>query len=61
MKQMVYFLVIFLTLAFAGTAAAGDSSFQRAQAKSYYDIATGHKYIKNSDATYSEYSKRVQQ
>jgi len=58
MKQMVIFLVIFLTLAFTGMALAGDSSYPPAQANAYFDIATGHKYIKNPDTTYSEYSKR---
>jgi len=58
MKQMVYFLVIFLTLAFTGAVSAGDYSFKPAQADAYFDIATGHKYIRNPDTTYSEYSKR---
>ncbi len=58
MKQMVYFLVIFITLTLTGAVSAGDSSLKPAQADSYFDIATGHKYIKNPDTTYSEYSKR---
>lgn len=58
MKLMVYFLVIFLTLTLSGIVTAGERSIQPAQANAYFDIATGHKYIKNPNATYSEYSKR---
>jgi hypothetical protein len=58
MKHMVYCLVFFLTLTFTGIALAGDFSLQPATADAYFDIATGHKYIKNKDTTYSEYSKR---
>ena len=57
MKQMVYFFIIFLTIAFTATVTAGEYSFQPAQANAYFDIATGHKYIKNLNTTYSEYAK----
>ncbi len=58
MKQRMFYLVLFLTIAFIGAAVAGEFSSQPATAKVYFDTATGHKYIKNQDATYAEYSKK---
>ncbi len=58
MKKTIYFLTIFISLTLVGSALAGDSNTKKATADAYYDIATGHKYIKNQDETYSEYSKR---
>ncbi len=58
MKKMIILLVIFLTPAVTGIVLAGGNSLNQAKADTYFDIATGHKYIKNTDNTYSEYSKR---
>ncbi len=50
-----FLFVFFLALTLTGTCLAGDLP---ATAGTYYDTATGHKYIQNEDQTYSEYSKR---
>ncbi|WDP92788.1 MAG: hypothetical protein HUN04_24930 [Desulfobacter sp.] len=58
MKYMVCFLGIIFIMACTTAVWAGDSPYPPASADGYYDIATGHKYIKNQDSTYTEYSKR---
>ncbi len=53
-----FLFVLFLALTLTGTCLAGDNSIRPATAGTYYDTATGHKYIQNKDHTYSEYSQR---
>ncbi len=37
---------------------AGETSPPSAAGDIYYDVATGHKYIKNTDHSYKEYSRK---
>lgn len=59
MKNSKLAIIIFLILGFVSYAFAGDSAQGNVTGNFYYDIATGHKYIKNPGTdTYREYSKR---
>lgn len=59
MKKLRSAIVIFFILGFVSYAFAGDTTKAKVTGNFYYDVATGHKYIKNPGAeTYKEYSKR---
>ncbi len=57
MKYFITSVTFFLTLALAANTFAFDHKKPVATGESYFDVATGHRYIKNSDATYKEYTK----
>ncbi len=58
MKTLITLITTFLVLVLAVNTFASDSKKPHATGESYFDVATGHRYIKNADATYREYSKR---
>lgn len=60
MKKLVLIsmCIIALSLAPAASLFGGDSGQPIVSGDAYFDTATGHKYIKNSNATYSEYSQK---
>ncbi len=60
MKKLVLIsmCIIVLSLGSAASVFGGDIGHPIVSGASYFDTATGHKYIKNSDSTYSEYSQK---
>lgn len=58
MKMSVFFAVTFLFLGVAASALCADSSTPVATGEAYFDIVTGHKYIRNDDGSYAEYNKK---
>ena len=58
MKMSVIFAVIFIFLGVAASASGADSSISVATGEAYFDIVTGHKYIRNDDGSYAEYNKK---
>lgn len=52
------FITIILALFVTVAAWSGAGSDSVATHDAYFDVATGYKYIKNSDHTYAEYSKK---
>ena len=55
---LISMCIIALSLAPAASLFGGDSGQPIVSGAVYFDTATGHKYIKNSNATYSEYSQK---
>ena len=55
-KGMIFFLVATLSL-YAFTA-WGSEVEKQASAEGYVDLVTMHRYIKNSDRTYDEYTRK---
>jgi hypothetical protein len=61
MNKLTAVIIIALILGFASHSFAGDKKHSAVTGNFYYDIATGHKYIKNPGTnTYREYSQRGQ-
>ncbi len=60
MKRMICLFFLFLIIGVISVAHAGNSKMEVAISDRYYDLATGHQYIKNQDGTYSEYSRKGQ-
>lgn len=59
MKKLMSAITISLILGFACHAFAGEETKGKVTGKFYYDIATGHKYIKNPGTdTYREFSQK---
>ena len=58
MKTLITLTTIFLALVLAMDTFASDYNKRQATGESYFDVATGHRYIKNADATYREYTKK---
>ncbi len=58
MKNLIALITTFLTLVLAVNTFASDYQKLHATGESYFDVATGHRYIKNSNDTYSEYTKK---
>ncbi|MCP4117497.1 MAG: hypothetical protein GY737_19305 [Desulfobacteraceae bacterium] len=58
MKKSFFIIIIFLFLGVAVSASDFDSSISIATGEAYFDIATGHKYIRNHDGSYTEYNKK---
>lgn len=56
MKTLFYFSLIAFLFVAAGPGFSQNHT--TATGKAYFDMATGHKYIQNSDNTYTEYSKK---
>ena len=61
MNKVTAIIIITLILGFVSHSFAGDKKYSAVTGNFYYDIATGHKYIKNPGTnTYREYSQRGQ-
>lgn len=59
MKGVIKVIIAVMgALLFIYGAAGAGSGKPTAVEEAYFDTATGHKYIKNSDTTYSEFSKK---
>ena len=58
MKQVLSLMALFMALSFVPVTFAGNHAPSKATADAYFDIATGHKYIRNQNITYTEYSKQ---
>ena len=58
MKFSIGFITLFVIVGFAATVFAGDGKRPIATGDAYFDKATGHRYIKNSETTYAEFSKK---
>ncbi len=58
MKKLFCFIIIFLFWGINTAAIGAESTKDMAMGEAYFDVATGHRYIKNSNTTYAEYSKR---
>ena len=59
MNKVIAIIIIDLILGFASHSFAGGKKYCAVTGNFYYDIATGHKYIKNPGThTYREYSQR---
>ncbi|MCG8637894.1 MAG: hypothetical protein MI863_28980 [Desulfobacterales bacterium] len=58
MKTIAAFIFISLYLATALPAVSCESAVPRTGCDAYFDTATGHRYVKVSDHTYAEYSRR---
>ncbi len=57
MKYFITLLTTLLALVLTGNSFASDTN-KTATAQSYFDVATGHRYIKNPDSTYKEFTKK---
>ncbi|MCP4721890.1 MAG: hypothetical protein GY860_20710 [Desulfobacteraceae bacterium] len=58
MTKLFYFISIFLFFGITGSAIGFAGTKQIATGEAYFDVATGHRYIKNSETTYAEYSQK---
>lgn len=58
MRSLALCFMIVLSFMAATQGAAQSNAPQAATGLIYYDVATGHKYIKNADQSYREYSRR---
>jgi hypothetical protein len=58
MKKLFCFIIIFLFWGINTAAIGAENKKDMAMGEAYFDVATGHRYIKNSNTTYAEYSKR---
>lgn len=58
MKKFIYFTSMVLFFGMAGSVLGSNSPKQVAGCESYFDTATGHRYVKNSETTYAEYSQK---
>ncbi len=58
MKNFYFFIIIFLFCGIGGSAIGSENKKEVATGEAYFDMATGHQYIKNSENTYAEYSQR---
>ncbi|NOX33442.1 MAG: hypothetical protein GXP56_06855 [Deltaproteobacteria bacterium] len=58
MKKSINFIIFVLFITVSITAWGNEGIRSIATKAAYFDIATGHKYIKNSDNTYAEYSRK---
>ena len=58
MKNLFCFIIILLFCGIGGSAIGSESTIDMALGDAYFDMATGHRYIKNSNTTYAEYSQR---
>jgi hypothetical protein len=56
MKKVIKFIILTLIITVPITAWGKDNKPVATQ-DAYFDVSTGHKYIKNSENTYTEYSK----
>lgn len=58
MKSLINLITLIFTLTLAANTFAFATKNNIATGESYFDAATGHRYIKNPDATYREYTKK---
>lgn len=58
MKYLTVIITTFLALVLSVNTFAFDGKSTFATGESYFDVATGHRYIKNPDTTYREYTKK---
>lgn len=59
MKNLIYFIIIvLLSYGIGGSAIGSESTMGMVTGGAYFDMATGHRYIKNTNTTYAEYSQR---
>lgn len=58
MKTLIALITAFLILGFAGSTLAAEKKQTIATGAAYFDVATGHRYLKNPDGTYTEYTRR---
>lgn len=57
MKKLIITGIVVLTASIAFNAFSSEAVTEKVYQNAYFDVATGHKYIKNSDSSYIEYSK----
>jgi len=58
MKKMVCLFFLIVMFGIMSGAHAGDIKSEITVFERYYDMATGHQYIRNQDGTFSEYSRK---
>ena len=59
MKKLTSAIIVFLILGLASSSLSEEKTVVKVTGNFYYDIATGHKYIKNPGTdTYREYSQK---
>ncbi len=58
MKTLTALITAFLILGFTGNGFAFDKKQNFATGPAYLDVATGHRYLKNPDGTYTEFTKK---
>jgi hypothetical protein len=58
MKTLTTLITAFLILGFTGNGLAFHKKQTIATGAAYFDVATGHQYIKNLDGTYTEYTQK---
>ncbi|WP_022663704.1 hypothetical protein [Desulfospira joergensenii] len=58
MKTLTALIVSFLIMGVTGNLWAADSKQTVAGGAAYLDVATGHRYLKNPDGTYAEFTKK---
>ncbi|MFH2059506.1 MAG: hypothetical protein ABIJ59_11475 [Pseudomonadota bacterium] len=58
MKKIVTFILIISILAIGVNGFSYENQKTMATGIAYFDIASGHKYLKNSDNTYTEYTRK---
>lgn len=58
MKRFIIFIIFFSIFGMTGALYGGSDAPFPATGKAYFDIATGHKYIKNENNGYTEYSRK---
>ncbi len=57
MKNLFCFFIIFLFCGIGGSTIGFEGTKEVAKGEAYFDMATGHRYVKYSETTYAEYSK----
>jgi hypothetical protein len=58
MKKLICFIIVFWFCGINVSAIGFESKKQLVVGDTYFDTATGHRYVKNSETTYAEYSKK---
>ena len=58
MKISLSLTVLFLIIGLSTTVFCHEINKSNVQCNAYFDSATGHKYIKNTETSYAQYSRR---
>ncbi len=58
MRAFIWGGILVMILGFGSWGICGPKKMARMDVEAYFDVATGHKYIKNSPNTFAEYSRR---
>ena len=58
MKILISLIAFFSVVGIAANTMSCELVNSKIDCEAYFDSATGHKYVKNSNHTYSEYSKK---